>query len=183
MRLKLKIKGVLQVKEQHEFHTLKLLMTFVIFILFMKVYVLTVFTVDGVSMDPTLSDGELIIVDRFGYNYQKVERYDVIVFKHKDGTYFVKRVIGLPGEHIALQEKSIYINQERLAENYLIEQGQPFTLEEVTGKKRLPSQSYFVLGDHRTHSLDSRNFGYIHRQQIVGKVFMRYFPTVKSINK
>ena len=168
-------------KEQHEFHTLKVLMTLVIFILFMKVYVLTAFTIDGASMEPTLADGESILVDRFAYHYQKVERYDVIVFKHNDGTYFVKRVIGLPGEHIALFENSVYINQERLAEHYLLDQGQPFTLEEITSVERLPSQSYFVMGDHRTHSLDSRNFGFIHRRQIAGKVSIRYFPQIKRI--
>lgn len=134
----------------------------------------------GSSMEPTLYDGDNLIVDKISYRFREPERYDVIVFPYEDGTYYIKRIIGLPGEQVRIDENgSIYINEERISESYgkeVIEDpgcaGETVTLGE---------NEYFVLGDNRNNSMDSRDerVGLIQRERIMGKAFLRIFPLDK----
>lgn len=163
----------------------KVLMFLLILLIFLKTFVFTVFVVDGHSMEPTLHDQDFIMIDTWGYKYQSVERFDVVVFKRRDGSYFVKRVIGLPGETIHYRNHTLYINNKPLGETYLTEEEfsmmVDFELTLIQDSQVIPEDHYFLLGDHRSRSLDSRNFGLIHKGQLTGKVMASYYPTVKWI--
>ncbi len=135
--------------------------------------------VSGSSMYDTLEDGQNLIVDKISYRFSDPERFDIVVFSYEneDNTYFIKRIIGLPGESVYIDtEGNIYIDGELLEEDYGFEQildpglaGNTITLSE---------DEYFVLGDNRNNSFDSRyeEVGPIPREDIIGKVWIRIFP-------
>lgn len=137
--------------------------------------------VDGQSMEPTLSNGDNLIVDKISYRFREPKRFDIIVFpfKYKDNTYYIKRIIGLPGETVQIDsEGTIYINGEVLQESY----GKEIILEENIGRAYEPIQlgedEYFVMGDNRNNSSDSRFeiVGNIHRKEIIGRAWLRIWP-------
>lgn len=136
--------------------------------------------VSGSSMQPTLNNGDNLIVDKLTYRFQEPERFDIIVFPYQDGTYYIKRIIGLPGETVRIDEEgSIYINGERLQESYGKEviKNPGCAIKEIT----LDDDSYFVLGDNRNKSMDSRDkrVGLIRREAILGKARWRIYPFTK----
>lgn len=131
----------------------------------------------GSSMEPTLYDEDNLIVDKISYRFHEPERYDVIVFPYEDGTYYIKRIIGMPGETVRIDENgSIYINEERISESYgkeVIEDPGCAEDDIILGENE-----YFVLGDNRNNSMDSRDerVGLISGDEIIGKAFLRIFP-------
>ncbi|MDE6960185.1 MAG: signal peptidase I [Lachnospiraceae bacterium] len=134
--------------------------------------------VSGSSMESTLSHGDNLIVDKITYRFASPKRYDIIVFpfRYKENTYYIKRIIGLPGETIQIQDGVIYINDEVLTESYGREVMKSSGLAEepiVLGE-----DEYFVLGDNRNDSTDSRdpNVGVIHRDEIIGRAWVRIWP-------
>lgn len=136
----------------------------------------------GSSMEPTLSDGDNLIVDKISYRFAEPERFDIIVFpfRYAEKTYYIKRIIGLPGETVYIDEEgSIYINGELLVENYgkevILDPGRAY--EPIT----LGEDEYFVMGDNRNNSSDSRDpvVGSIHRDEFIGKAWMRIWPLDK----
>lgn len=138
--------------------------------------------VQGSSMEPTLSDGDNLIVDKISYRFEDPQRFDIIVFpfRYKEKTYYIKRIIGLPGETIYIDENgSIFIDGEILQESYgkeiIADSGRAF--EPVT----LGDDEYFVMGDNRNNSSDSRDpvVGNIHRDELIGKAWMRIWPLKK----
>lgn len=135
--------------------------------------------VQGDSMRPTLHDGDNLIVDKLSYRFQDPQRFDIIVFpyEHKKKTYYIKRIIGMPGERVRIdQDGSIYINGEVLEEDYGAEvmRNPGRAVTEIT----LGEDEYFVLGDNRNNSSDSRDpsVGNIHRDRIIGKAWIRIWP-------
>ena len=133
--------------------------------------------VNGVSMQPTLSDGDNLIVDKLSYRFHDPDRFDIIVFPQEDGRYFIKRIIGLPGENVRIDEDGfIYINGEKLQESYgkevMLDPG--IAAESIT----LGDDEYFVLGDNRNHSSDSRDpsVGVLHRKDLIGRAWVRIWP-------
>lgn len=135
--------------------------------------------VQGESMEPTLHNGDNLIVDKITYRFQDPQRFDIIVFpfKYKENTYYIKRIIGMPGETVSIgEEGNIYINGEILEEGYgkevILDPGNAY--EPVT----LKEDEYFVLGDNRNNSSDSRSasVGLIHRKDIVGRAWLRIWP-------
>ena len=135
--------------------------------------------VNGVSMQPTLSDGDNLIVDKISYRFHDPERFDIVVFpfRYADKTYYIKRIIGLPGETVYIDEEgTIYIDGEVLNENFGKEviQDPGRAYEPV----KLGTDEYFVLGDNRNNSSDSRDpvVGNIHRDELIGKAWMRIYP-------
>jgi len=135
--------------------------------------------VSGTSMEYTLSDGDNLIVDKISYRFHKPERYDIIVFpfQYEENTYYIKRIIGLPGEKIQISEDgAIYIDGKVLEESYGRE------IIEVPGQAEDPIEldddEYFVLGDNRNASLDSRDpsVGVIHEEDIIGRAWLRIYP-------
>ncbi|SDC44610.1 signal peptidase I [Pelagirhabdus alkalitolerans] len=161
-------------------HLLKVMSTVLILVLLMKVYVFSSFLVEGHSMEATLYDGNMILVNEMIYHYQDIDRFDVIVFKQND-EYYVKRIVGLPGDQVGYQEGALYVNGSRIDEPYLYSTYDAqyvldFTLQDLTSEQVVPSHHVFVLGDNRTRSLDSRQLGFIPKHDIVGKVEYRYWP-------
>ena len=134
--------------------------------------------VDGHSMEPALSDGDNLIVDKISYRFRDPERYDVIVFpyQHAENTYYIKRIIGLPGETVQVKDGAVYINGELLDENYGAEpmNNAGIAAEPIT----LGEDEYFVLGDNRNHSSDSRepSVGVLTRSQLIGRAWVRIYP-------
>lgn len=138
--------------------------------------------VSGSSMEPTLSDGDNLIVDKVSYRFNDPERFDIIVFPYRyaEKTYYIKRIIGLPGETVYIDEQgNIYIDGEILEENYgkevIADPGRAY--EPVL----LGANEYFVMGDNRNNSQDSRDpvVGNIYRDEFIGKAWMRIWPLSK----
>ncbi len=134
--------------------------------------------VSGESMYPTLLDGDNLIIDKISYRFFNPDRFDIIVFpfQYQEGTYYIKRVIGLPGETVQILDGAIYINGRLLRESYGSEEiRNPGTASsEIT----LGADEYFVLGDNRNNSSDSRepSVGMIARDKIIGKALLRIWP-------
>lgn len=135
--------------------------------------------VHGSSMEPMLSDGDNLIVDKISYRFHEPERFDIIVFpfQYADNTYYIKRVIGMPGETVQIDtEGNIYIDGEVLEEDYGREviQNPGRALEEI----QLAEDEYFVMGDNRNNSTDSRDssVGEIKRGDIIGRAWVRIWP-------
>lgn len=134
--------------------------------------------VEGDSMNPTLSNGDNLIIDKISYRFRDPSRYDVIVFpyQHEENVYYIKRIIGLPGETVQIMDGYVYINGEQLDEDFgkeLIEDPQ-LAAEPIT----LGKDEYFVLGDNRNHSQDSRDpsVGVLNRKMLVGRAWVRIYP-------
>jgi len=136
----------------------------------------------GGSMEPMLSDGDNLIVDKISYRISDPERFDIIVFpfRYEEKTYYIKRIIGLPGETVYIDEEgSIYINGEILDESYgkeaVKDPGRAY--EPIV----LGEDEYFVMGDNRNNSTDSRDpvVGNIHRDELIGKAWVRIWPLNK----
>ncbi len=137
--------------------------------------------VDGGSMEPTLYNGDNLIVDKISYRFHDPERFDIIVFpfKYKEKTYYIKRIIGLPGETVQIDlQGNIYINGELLAEGYGREVIKPENIGLAMEPVVLGEDEYFVLGDNRNNSSDSRieAVGNIKREDIIGKAWLRIWP-------
>ena len=147
--------------------------------------------VSGESMYPTLRDGDNLVVDKITYRFRDPKRYDIVVFpfRYQEGTFYIKRVIGLPGETVQIQDGDIYINGKVLKESYGYEEirnpgfaSGTVTLGENPGSASteltLGADEYFVLGDNRNNSSDSRepSVGMISRDEIIGRAFLRIWP-------
>jgi signal peptidase I len=135
--------------------------------------------VSGSSMENTLSDGDNLIVDKISYRFHDPERYDIIIFpyKYEEDTYYIKRIIGLPGEHVRIDDSgNIYINGKVLKESYGREviQDPGIARDEIT----LGEGEYFVLGDNRNNSSDSRDpsVGIIQQKDIIGRAWLQIYP-------
>lgn len=128
--------------------------------------------VDGFSMQPTLHDGERIIVNKLAYIFGEVNRGDVIVFHFPDDQdqEYIKRVIGLPGDHLVITGGKVIINGEELKESYIA--SAPHYQSEWT----VPDNAVFVLGDNRNNSSDSHNWGPVPLTNVVGKALVIYWP-------
>lgn len=141
--------------------------------------------VEGQSMEPTLSDGDSVIIQKLSYIFGEPERFDVIVFpvkatgdgKNGEDSFYVKRIIGLPGETVQVRDGSVYIDGEKLeADNYCLSKMLDGGNADVPVK--IKDDEYFVLGDNRNMSTDSRNsyVGMVKKEDISGKVFLRIWP-------
>lgn len=157
----------------------------IIIFAFIRTFFFSNYIVEGESMMPTLEDGNKLVVNKIGYQIGDLNRFDVIVFHANQDEDFVKRIIGLPGDEIEYQQDHLYVNGKKMEEPFLeIYREQTlggrltgdFTLKEITGKKVVPQGKLFVLGDNRLGSWDSRHFGFISVDQVVGKVDLRYWP-------
>lgn len=138
--------------------------------------------VSGSSMETTLSDGDHLIVDKISYRFNDPERFDIIVFpfQYDMDTYYIKRIIGMPGETVQIDaDGNIYIDGEILEETYGREVIQ--NAGRAADPIRLGDDEYFVMGDNRNNSSDSRDpsVGNIHRRDIIGRAFIRIWPSSK----
>lgn len=126
----------------------------------------------GSSMEPNLSTGQFLLVNRLAYEFGPVERGDIIIFDYPGNTSddYVKRVIGLPGDEVRITEGYVYVNDTPLVEPYLTE------MTPGAGIWAVPSGSYFVMGDNRDGSSDSRVWGTLADEYIIGKALFSYWP-------
>ncbi len=136
------------------------------------------FIVEGPSMQPNFHSDQFLIVSRINYLLGEPERGDIIVFhppgKPADEPPYIKRVIGLPGETIEIRDTFVYVNDVQLNEPYINEPCMPTRCPDETWE--LGSDEYFVMGDNRNHSSDSRQFDQIHHGNIIGEAVIRYWP-------
>ncbi len=137
------------------------------------------FNIDGMSMEPNLHNKELILVDKWTYLFHPPERGDVIVFvAPPDPTQdYIKRVIGLPGDVITIQNTTVIVDGTTLKETYIdpARQGNPYAYK-VISNMVVPANDYFVLGDNRAGSSDSRDWGFVPRKNIIGRAAFVYWP-------
>ncbi|WP_442916883.1 signal peptidase I [Lysinibacillus sp. 54212] len=147
--------------------------------------------VKGASMMPTVEEGERVIVNKIGKSFSDFERSDIIVFEESPGTYFIKRVIGIPGDTIEYKNDVLYVNGEKVEEPYLdtnkeglVDTGtltEDFTLYDYTGEQKVPEGQLFVLGDNRRKSSDSRDsrVGFIEIESVLGTTNIVSWPVQK----
>lgn len=142
------------------------------------VFVVQPVKVEGTSMQPHLADQERIFVNKFVYHVSEIGRGDIVVFWYpKDpAKSFIKRVIGLPGETVEIDSGLVHVNGSPLVEPYVPGE---YTDTSSFGPAVVPPGSYFVLGDHRNSSNDSRNWGMVPANNIFGKAVLRYWPISK----
>jgi signal peptidase I len=142
---------------------------------FIVMFVVQPVKVEGTSMQPRLVDQERIFVNRFIYRFSEIHRGDVVVFWYPRDTAksFIKRVIGLPGDLVEIRRGQVLVNGARIDEPYLRPE---YRDRESFGRVIVPPGHYFVLGDHRNSSNDSRNWGFVPRELIYGKAIFSYWP-------
>jgi len=140
------------------------------------------FLVSGASMEPNFSNGNYLLVDELTYRFREPARGDVIVFRSPQDpkTFFIKRIIGLPGERVNIMDGKIRIfdkdgNEIKFEESYLFQGNTPGNVD-----IKLPADEFLVLGDNRNNSFDSRSWGPLDRQKIIGAVRVRLFPFNKA---
>lgn len=151
----------------------------VIVVFLIRTYIATPVIVVGASMRPTLKDGDVLLLNKFDYYFNKIERYDVVVLK-KDKEEIIKRIIGLPGEYIEYKDNALYINNKKVETSYNF-MTEDFTLEDICDCDKIPENKYLVLGDNRGDSLDSRSklVGLVDKKQIKGSTSISIIPLKK----
>ena len=148
----------------------------VVVVVLFRSFIATPVRVDGDSMNSTLNNGDILILNKLDKSY---ERFDVVVIKYGKSK-LVKRIIGMPGENIEYKDNDLYING-KILKDIDTSRTADFTLEELYDTKKIPSDSYFVMGDNRGNSLDSRFYkvGFVKKRDIVGTTKIRLFPFTK----
>lgn len=144
-----------------------------------RIFIAQPFVVNGASMDPTFKNGEYLIVDQISYRFETPQRGSVLIFKYpKDPSkYFIKRVIGLPGETIDIKDGIVTITNKENPDGFSLEEKYIVYQKKDTFHMTLDSEEYFVLGDNRIGSADSRLWGPLPKSDIVGRPLIRLFPT------
>src|SRR5690625_4384494 len=158
-----------------------------VFALIVRIFLFSPIIVDGPSMQPTLYDRDQMIVNKFIYHFKDPERFDIVIFHASENKDFIKRVIGLPGEHVKVEKNVLYIDGKEISQPFLHQNDHnqvtypvvtnDFTLEMLPGSYNvIPEGHVLVLGDNRRNSTDSRSLGLISIDQIVGKTNFIYWP-------
>lgn len=155
------------------------------FVIVLRAFIFIPVEVTGKSMSPTLKENDFVIME----NFSQIKRFDIIVFTSPDGETYIKRVIGLPGDRVVYEHDQLYINGEKIDEPFLKdvtkkENEYVFTTDldtkELIGTDKIPKNNYFVLGDNRRLSKDSRSFGTISQTSVLGKSRIVYYPIFHS---
>lgn len=150
----------------------------VIIAAFIMIFIARAYTVNGESMMPTLHHGERLLVDKISYRFIEPARGEIIVFKYPadPSEQFIKRVIGVPGDTVAVVQGTVYVNNQPIAEDYISARPRIGFAPQV-----VPENTYFVLGDNRNNSEDSRfsRVGFVPRELIVGRAVWRYWPLTR----
>lgn len=159
----------------------------ILVVVLIRIFVFDPVRVDGPSMDSTLKDGQVVILNKIGYKKSNIKRYDIVVADvmiagKKERV--VKRVIGLPNETVYAKDGKVYVNDKEIDSSFTSTETEDFTLEDVAGVVKLPGDGYFLMGDNRSISLDSREFGFVKEDQIVGKASFIIWPInkIKGLN-
>lgn len=161
----------------------------IILIAVIRTFVFSPVIVEGESMLPNLQNGDRLFINKFDKHFGELERFDVVVFKVKKDKYYIKRIIGMPGDDVRYENQVLYINGEPIEEPYIIphEFQKDFTIKSLYGYDVIPEDYYFVLGDNRANSNDSRKrfIGLIHEDKILGSANLVVWPlsSIKNIKE
>ena len=152
---------------------------FIVVVLVIAIYIIGLQQIVGDSMNPTLQNGDVVIIDKLTPKLINLKRGDIISFYYDDTKFLVKRIIGLPGEYVEINNNDIYINGELIVdyvENFNVKD---FKLNDL-GFDKIPENMYFVLGDNREISLDSRDnsVGLVKKEDIIGKKLIKIWPLI-----
>ncbi len=150
-------------------------------VILIRTFIVTPVIVSGDSMKPNLHNGELLLERKIGYNSTNIKRFDIVVIK-EGKEEIIKRIIGLPEEHISYKNNKLYVNDKVLEENFDFRKTNDFNLEEICSCNSIPEGKYLVLGDNRPISKDSRMIGLIDEKDILGKAVYRIWPISKFGN-
>lgn len=143
----------------------------IIVVILIRAFIVTPVIVDGDSMNPTLKNNELVLLNKWDKSF---DRFDIVVLKYKNEK-LVKRIVGLPGEHIKYVDSKLYVNNKVVEEGFISDYTADFdiTLLEET---KIPEHKYFVMGDNRNNSTDGRYIGFVDEKDLVGTTNIRLFP-------
>lgn len=138
-------------------------------VLLIKQFIITPIRVNGSSMNNTLKNKDIMILDKISYRFQDIKRFDIVVIK-RENEYLIKRVIGLPKETVEYKNNKLYVNNQEVAEDFKHKETSDYYQEKI------PEGYYFVVGDNRPNSMDSRIIGLIKKEEILGKTSFVLFP-------
>lgn len=147
-------------------------------VLLIVIYVVSLQQVIGPSMNPNYYEGDVLILNKLKYKISSPKRFEIVAIENNNTKYFIKRIIGLPGETIEYKNNILYINGEVIEENFKKDgETSDFSLDSL-GYTVIPEDKYFVVGDNRSNSLDSRSktVGLIDEKDLIGKVSFRIWP-------
>ena len=147
----------------------------IVVVVLIRTYIVTPVIVSGDSMKPNLHDGEMLIERKIGYNAKTIKRFDIVIIK-EGKEEIIKRVIGLPGEHVYYRSNKLYVNDKEVEQDYKYYSTNDFNLEEICTCSKIPEGKFLVLGDNRPVSKDSRIIGLIDEKDILGKAVFRLWP-------
>lgn len=147
----------------------------ILVVVFVKMFVVSPIRVNGASMNPTLNDKDIMILNEISYGFSDIVRFDIVVVK-EENEYLIKRIIGLPGEKIEYKDNKLYIDGKYVKEDFK-------HMETMDFSTTLGEDEYFIMGDNRTNSTDSRIFGPISRDEIIGKTSLTILPISRFGNK
>jgi signal peptidase I len=154
----------------------------VVIVLPIRLFVAQPFVVEGESMHPTFESGDYLIVDELTYRFEEPKRGDVVVFRYPNNpsVFYIKRVIGLPGETVSIQRGKVSITKPdgtklTLEEPYVVAEDATYTKDSVIGK-----DEYFVMGDNRPQSSDSRIWGLLPKKDLMGRAFVQLLPVARA---
>ena len=167
--------------EKENFKDLWIYVVIIIVVILIKIFIVAPIRVNGTSMIDTLEDKDIMILDKISYRFKEIKRFDIVVVDDKE-ELIIKRVIGLPGEYIEYKDNKLYVNGKYVKENFNRKEMEDYSIEELV-KTKVPEDTYFVLGDNRSNSKDSRIIGFIPKKQILGKTSLTIFPFDRFGNK
>jgi len=160
------------------FNFLKTVVLVVAIALVIRIFIVQPFVVEGQSMEPSFNNADYLITEKVSFRFREPERGEIIIFHPPDSpsVNYIKRIIGLPGETIEIKDGTISINGERISENYLFSPEDIKAVSRDGLKVNLGQNQFFVMGDNRNHSRDSREIGAISKDEIVSRVWFRLLP-------
>jgi len=159
-----------------------LIVLVVLIVLPIRIFIAQPFVVDGESMFPTFQNRDYLIIDELSYRFSNPSRGDVVIFRYPNdpSVFYIKRIIGLPGEAVHIDRGVVTVTKTdgttlTLDESYVVHEDATYTLDSVVGRDQ-----FFVMGDNRPRSSDSRVWGNLPRENIIGRAYVRIFPLAEA---